>query len=241
MVRRAAGLQSGLFCLLVMGIGSVARADGPVVDKVYDPYVQPLEREIELRGIVQNDSNATRDEIQLYQLGVGRSWSDKWWTEAYFIGKQVGDGGFALQAFELEAKWQMTEQGEYWADWGLLFELERERQVDIFELSTRLLVVKEWGRWVTTANVGVNYEWGDDIVKEWKTSLAVQGRYRLSRAIEPALELYVGQNHAGIGPVLTGEFRPGIGKKLNWEFGVIIGVDGNSPDQTWRGLIEYEF
>lgn len=241
MTRRCSENIFGLVGFLTFALVSTTLADGPVVDRVYDPYVQPLEREIEARGVIQNDRNATLDELQVYQFGVGRSWSDQWWTEVYLIGKKFPGESFGLEAFELEAKWQITEQGEYWADWGLLFEVEREREVDINEISTRLLVAREWGRWITNANLGVQYEWGEDIRKEWETSFSVQGRYRMSRAFEPALELYMGQNHVGIGPVMIGEIRSGIGKKWRWEFGVIIGVDENSPDQTWRGLIEYEF
>jgi hypothetical protein len=220
--------------------GMRAFADGAVVDKIYDPYVEELEREIEYRVIVQNDASETLDDLQIHQLAVGASWSDRWSSELYVIGARTNVDSLSVEAYELETKWQLTEQGEYWADWGLLFEIETERSTDASELSTTLLVAREWGRWVTTANVGLIYEWGG-AVSEWEAALSLQGRYRLTRGFEPALEFYSGQDTLALGPVFVGDIRAGGRKKLRWEVGVIFGLDGDSPDRTFRGLLELEF
>jgi hypothetical protein len=218
-----------------------ALADGPVVDKVYYPYVQPLERELEYRFIAQNDDNDTLDGVQIHRLGFGLSWSDRWFTELYVIGARTNTDSLSVEAYELEAKWQLTEQGEYWADWGLLFELGTERHGDVWEYGTTLLISKELGSWVTTANVGLEYEWGDDIANEWETTLSLQGRYRLTRGFEPAIEFYSGEDAKGLGPAFVGDIRTGGRTKLRWEVGVIFGLDSDSPDQTYRGLLEFEF
>jgi hypothetical protein len=216
-------------------------ADGPVVDKVYYPYVQPLERELEYRIIAQNDDNDTLDGVQIHRLGFGLSWSDRWFTEVYLIADRTNTDSLSVAAYELEAKWQLTEQGEYWADWGLLFELATERDGDVWEYGTNLLISKELGSWVTTANVTLEYEWGDDIDNEWETKLSLQGRYRLTRGFEPAMEFYSGEDAKGLGPVFVGDIRTGGRTKLRWEVGVIFGLDSDSPDQTYRGLLEFEF
>ncbi|MDH3512828.1 MAG: hypothetical protein OER85_18460 [Gammaproteobacteria bacterium] len=235
--------RSGSTAVLVVAMLFVvvtALADGPVVDKIYDPYVQPLERELEYRFIAQNDDNDSLDGVQIHRLGFGLSWSDRWSTELYVIGARTNNSSLSAEAYELEAKWQMTEQGEYWADWGLLFELEAERG-DVWEYATTLLISKEWGRWVTTANAGLIYEWGGDIDNEWETILSLQGRYRLSRSFEPAFEFYSGEDAKGLGPVFVGDIRTGGKTKLRWEVGVIFGLDSDSADQTYRGLLEFEF
>jgi hypothetical protein len=193
-----------------------AFADGAVVDKIYDPYVQVLERELEYRIIARNDDNDTLDGLQTHRLGFGLSWSDRWFSELYLIGERTSEDSLSVKRYELETKWQLTEQGEYWADWGLLFEIEAERGGDAWEYGTKLLVSKEWGRWITTANLGLIYEWGDDIVDEWDTTLALQGRYRLTRGFEPALEFYAGENTKGLGPVFVGNIRTGRRTKLHW-------------------------
>ncbi|MDP6674916.1 MAG: hypothetical protein QGH93_08740 [Gammaproteobacteria bacterium] len=218
-----------------------AFADGAVVDKIYNPYVETLEREIEYRFIVQNDDSDSLDGVQLHRLGLGLSWTDRWFSEVYLIGERTNSDSLSVEAYELETKWQITEQGEFWADWGLLFELEAERDKSIWEYGTTLLTSKEWGRWVTTANLGLIYEWGSDIANEWETTLSVQGRYRLSEAFEPALEFYTGQDTKALGPVFTGLIRTGGRTKLRWEVGLIFGLDTASPDQTFRGLLEFEF
>lgn len=235
--RLSANFIATIAILLVSG---GACADGPVVDKVYDPYVQALERELEYRFTAQNDDNDTLDSLQIHRLGFGMSWSDRWFTEIYVIADRSKQKQLSVTGYELEAKWQMTEQGEYWADWGLLFEFEAERG-DVWEYATKLLMSKEWGRWVTTANAGIIFEWGDDIGEDWETSLSFQGRYRLTRGFEPALEFYAGESAKGLGPVFVGEVRTGGKSKLLWEAGLIFGLDNHSPDRTWRGSLEFEF
>ena len=76
---------------------------------------------------------------------------------------------------------------------------------------------------------------------ELETSLGLQARYRYSRAIEPAIELYKGENTFGIGPVLMGQIKLQGKQKLAWEAGAIFGISSDSPDFTWRFLLEFEF
>lgn len=220
----------------------LAQADGIVADKVYDPYVQPLETEIEWRALAMRDDKLDElDSLQLHRLGLGRGFSEHWFGEVYLIGERDEDESFDIEGVELEAKRQLTEQGEYAADWGLLFELERENGENQWEAAATLIAAREWGRWVGTANLAALYEWGGDIDNELESQLRLQGRYRLSEAFEPALELYAGQDTVGIGPVARGVQRFSGARQLYWEFGLIQGVTGESPDQTLRLMLEYEF
>jgi len=215
--------------LLFMGLTPV-HADSVAIDKVYHPYVQPLEREIEYRMI-------SSDGDQKHRFGVGKSLSDRLFVEAYLIASNKDE----LDAFELEAKWQLTEQGENSSDWGVIVELEKDRRNDNWEFATGLITVKEWGRWVGTANLLAIYEWGESIPNELESSLALQARYRYSRHFEPAIEFYSAQNTRGIGPVIMGDIKFNGRKKLHWEAGGIVGLDSNTPDKTWRFLTEFEF
>ncbi len=223
-----------LLMILLIGIPWLAHADGLAIDKVYHPYVQPLEREFEWRMIYA-------DGEQKQRLGLGVSLSEWFFVEAYLIGKDEKGESFELSEYEMEVKWQLTEQGEYEFDWGLIAELERSRDKDSWELAAGLLVEKEWGRWVGTANLWGIYEWGDATKTELETALAIQVRYRYSRFFEPAIEFYSGQDTRGLGPVFMGELRFGARKKLHWEIGVIFGLDDKTPDDTFRLLTEFEF
>ena len=220
-----------LFILFSIGLTSVVYADGLAIDKVYHPYVQALEREFEWRMI-------SADGEQKHRLGIGKSLSDRLFVEGYFI---VSNNENSIDAYELEAKWQLTEQGEYAVDWGVILELEKDRYDNNWELATGLLMEKEWGTWTGSANLRAIYEWGETINAELESALALQARYRYSRYFEPALEFYSGQNTRGIGPVIMGDIKFSAGKKLHWEVGNIIGLDSSTPDNTWRFLTEFEF
>ncbi len=208
---------------LLFAFSRSASADGNNIDKVYHPYVQNKETEIEYRVIAQEDDKDTLDSLFKHRWGFGYSPSDRLKVELYVIGEDKRGESFEVSAFELETKIQMTEQGEYWADWGLLFELEKERHDNAWALAASVLVEKEWGAWIGVANLSVEYEWGSDIKDEIESALALQGRYRLSRFLEPAVEFYSGQDTLGIGPVLLGQLRLGQIKKLRWEVGGYIG------------------
>ncbi len=229
-----------LLSLLVLCSGQ-SLADGIVIDKIYHPYVQPLEQELEWRMIYQDEQPSADDNLWLYQLAYGRSLNDRWFVEAYLVGEKSDEESFGIEAYELEAKWQLTEQGEFWADWGLLFELEKEANEDVWEFATAVLVEKEWGKWSGAANFYVMYEWGSDIKNELETKLDLQARYRYSQAFEPAIEFYSGQDTRGLGPAFMGQVKMGNRQRLRWEAGVIFGLDSTSPNRTLRFLLEFEF
>lgn len=210
-------------------------------DKVYHPYVEAFKTEIEFRGLYQLDGDDERlDGKQSYYLALGRGFNERLFLEGYVIGKKRSGESLSVDGFELEALLQLTEQGEYWSDWGLLWELEREIDEGIWEVSLALLWEKEWGRWVTAANLFAAYEFGPKINNEFETEFKGQLKYRLSRLFEPAVELYMDENTRGIGPVLLG--APKLGRnKLKWELGLIFGFNRATADQNIRFLLEYEF
>jgi hypothetical protein len=225
--------------MLLMCLPFAALADGFVIDKVYHPYVEPLEREIEYRTLWVNDDDSAVDGTWQQRIGFGAAFRERFFAELYYIATDDSSEESVSNAYEIEVKWQLTEQGEYFADWGLLFELEKATSED--EYATSLLTAKELGQWTATANLAAIYEWGDSIENEWESSFASQLRYRYRPGFEPAVELYAGQSTKGLGPVALGEIRFTGRRKLHWELGLIFGIDSESPDQTVRGMLEFEF
>lgn len=220
----------------------LAGADGSSIDKVYHPYVEQLEWELEWRAThADRDPLSSVKRLQQHRLGLGRAISEYVFVEAYLIGTRSADDSLELEAYEVEVLWQLSEQGEYAVDYGLLFELEKEHGEDIWEASSALLLEKELGRFSVTANLGLTYEGGDDIVNEWETSLAMQARYRYSPRFEPALEFYAGEDTLGAGPVIGGREKLGGLQALTWQLGVVLGMDEDTADYTVRALLEYEF
>jgi hypothetical protein len=227
--------------LIAAGTCQLVLADGAVIDKTYHPYVDALEYELEFRSLFQDESSALINPKQLHQLSIGRSFGENWFGEIYLVGREPQQGGFDIETMELELKLQLTEQGEFAADWGLLFEYENVFGSDAQEFTVGILTEKEFGRFSATSNLLLIQEWGNDIADEFETALSLQARYRYARAFEPALELYAGQGALGIGPVILGNMNVGVRKSISWEAGLILGIDSQTPDQTFRFLLEYEF
>lgn len=219
----------------------IARADGSVVDKVYHPYVDAMESEIEFRSLFQNLPSASGLPRNVQQLSWGASVGQALFAEAKIVGSKPQTAGFELSAVEVELKWQLTEQGEYAADWGMLFEYEQGIEQDINEVTVGVLAEKELGRWSSTANLFLISEWGDAIESEFETALGLQARYRYSRLFEPAVEFYLGQDTVGFGPVVIGRANIGMRRSLSWEIGALAGLSDKSPNSTFRLLLEYEF
>jgi len=217
-------------------------ADGATIDKIYHPYVEQLEWEAEWRMVQANKKpSSTEKRHQLHKLGIGNAVSETIFIEGYLIAEQSADESLTIKAYELEALWQLSEQGEFYMDYGILFEIEKADKYNAWEYGTTLLLEKEIGQFSATANLGLIYEWGNDIDNEWETSFALQTRYRYSPRFEPGLELYAGEDTRGAGPVIMGIERISLRKALRWELGAIFGLDNNTADYTLRAVVEFEF
>lgn len=210
------------------------------IDKVYHPYVEAYKSEIEYRALYKNDTNAVRDGIQFHRLSFGRSLSERLSIEAYAIGKNLPVKSFSVDAYEIEVKLQLTEQGEYWSDWGLLFEIERDTGINKWETGLGILWEKEWGNIITTANFFIDYELGSGVNDEFETAFHSQIKYRWIRYFEPAIELYMDEETRGLGPVFIGNKKIGV-NNLNWELGFIFGFSDKTANQNFRFLLDYEF
>lgn len=232
-----------LFCglVLLMLVCTEVQADGRVVDKVYHPYVQPLEREFEYRFVYQKQAEHPDNNAMGQKVGYGFSIAERMALETYLIAERVSPEDYKLTGFELELRWMLTEQGEYNADWGLLFELERQNNRDNYELTTGLLVEKEFGPTSLTLNALAVYEWGQTLESELEAEFRLQYRYRWYPQVQPAVEFYAGENYKGAGPTLLGVHKFSGLEQLKWEFGVVFAIDAATVNNTLRFAIEYEF
>lgn len=211
------------------------------IDRVYHPYVTPLETEIEWRTTIGDGGNSPYDGQTMQRLAIGRALGEKLFAEGYVIGRKTDTDSLKLSGFELEAMYQIGEAGEYPVDLALLTEFERDADRNISHVGGGLVAEKEFGATSLALNFMAEYEYGSGVDDELDTEVAAQWRWRWSEALEPALEYYVDEYTEGAGPVLTGLFRLGERQKLKWEFGVIIGTGKDAPERTWRGQLEFEF
>lgn len=228
-----------VFCLPWILAAGWATADGIVVNRVYDPYVQALETEIEWRSLVQDDEDIP--ELHKHSIGVGRSLSERWFAEFYTTGTRDANHSLDVDVFELELKRQITEQGEYAFDWGAVFEIERDVDDDVWEIGATLVSARDIGRWSAIANLGLFFEAGAGVDDELESRFHAQARYRLMELFEPAVEVHVGQDTAALGPAVTGTYRPAPGRTLGWNAGVFWGIDDETPDRIFKLNVEFEF
>lgn len=226
-------------CVAAAGVAP-AWGDGFALDRVYHPYVEPMEREIEWRVHGYPSDAGAGERSAVHRIGYGQAFGERWFGELYVT--QESQGGAAPEAggWEAEVRHQLTEQGEYWADWGVIIELEREHG-DVWEASSSVLVEKEHGQWSSVLNVTLGAERGDRVDSELETRVAVQTRCRLSPLFEPALELHAAEDTLAIGPVVLGQLRLGKRRTLHWEAGIYAGLDDKTPDRAFRAGIEFGF
>jgi len=226
-----------LFIILVI-LSTNVLADGMVVDKVYHPYVLPNEREFEWRLMSrQTDDNSLIGQ----RIAYGQSVSETVMVEGYLIGEKTATEDFGLQAYEVEVRWMMTEQGEFWADWGMLFEVEKQHNSNDWEVTSGIIFEKEFGRTSLTVNLFGIYEWGENLKDEFETEFRLKYRYRWLPQIQPAIEIYTGEDYLGIGPAVMGIQRFDGQKQLKWEVGFITELSNSDKDHSLRVTLEYEF
>lgn len=209
------------------------------LNRVYHPYVEQNERELEY-GAVWRD--VTDDNIMLQRAGLGYAWAEHWFGEIYLLTESITHDNQQYRGYEAEIKWQLSEQGEYWADWGLLFETASADDIHRREVALGLLMEKELtSNWVGTVNLFAEYEFGNDIEDEFETAARAQFRYRYSPVLEPALEFYLDDQDWAAGPVLTGVQKISAKTQLRWELGYLFGLNQDTPDNNIRLGIEFEF
>ncbi len=68
------------------------------VGRVYDPYVQPLERELELRTYYQTDDDPIESDILRQRVGFGAAINERVFAELYLIGLKLPGGSLRLES-----------------------------------------------------------------------------------------------------------------------------------------------
>tara|TARA_R110001583_G_scaffold34122_4_gene114840 strand:- start:2802 stop:3536 length:735 start_codon:yes stop_codon:yes gene_type:complete len=228
------------FTLFFLGssVATVCYADGSPIDKVYLPYVQPLEQEIEYRMLAREVDG---ENVSQHKLGYGSWLLENWFAEFYVMGEKTEEE-FVISDYEAEVKLQLTEQGEFDIDLGLMFEVEKSADADdAWEAAAGLLAVKNFNKISVAANAFLVREWGKDRMAEFEQYGAVQVRYRLAPQFEPGIELYIGEEVSAIGPVMMGRLRVASQQKLFWQLGMLFDDSNQGSNRILQLQLEYEF
>jgi hypothetical protein len=242
----------GIFglCGAVLLSASPAWAD----HKVYSPIVEGGVLELEARGHRTFDSSKDKDDDQTHKYEIGYTFHDWWHTSLFAKIAKEPQGSFVYDATAWENIFQLTPQGKYWVDVGLYFEYERAAHGHGTpdELETKLLLEKDVGPLVLTANLIFNREIGHNSGKGVGFEYAARARYPWMRQVQFGVEAYgepgrltgfaaVRDQEHLIGPVVLGKFNvDGVPGVFNYNVGYLFGLTRATAKGTAKWELEYE-
>ncbi len=239
---------------------AAARADFHVVS----PYEVDLgELEIENNGAASFDHLKSNSGAQSYTVELGTGLTSWWHSEIEFgFDRDPGQNEpTLLNQLVSENTFQLTEQGEYWADWGFYAEygqsMPRGHNALANEVTFGPVVAKDIGPTTNTINLFLTRQLGPDQISQGLDfSYAWQTRYNLTEHFSPAVEIYgdagilgsspaLSQQQLLIGPVAIGSWKLhdlGLGNagQLKYELGWLFGATPASPNGTLRWRLEVE-
>ncbi len=219
-----------------------ARADDFIV---YSPHVIATQSEIELRGYGVGDGRADYDGERAAELSVAHAFTGWWKPELYLAEYERAPGGPGkLVGYEFENTFQLTEPGQYWADFGLLASYGRPKGGGPGELEFGPLIEKTVGRFDHRVNLIWEREVGSGAAHKTEFRYSYAGTYAVTSAFRPGIEAYGRpDDHAyQAGPIVAGEWHVPHGmSNLEYRFGVLLGINPAAPRRTWVAQLEYEF
>jgi hypothetical protein len=239
------------FALLaaVNGLAFATLAYADPDDYVHVPAVEYGEREIELRFGTASATDGPRESAASLAFGYGVTpW---WFTEVY--GRWHRSDATSFDAIEWENRFQLTEPGQYFADFGLLVEIERPRdRAEGYELRVGPLMQKDFGPVQANFNVLLQRHYHASDPQETDLGYQWQLKYRYRPAFEFGAQGFgeVGpwndwspvreQEHIA-GPAIFGRFNLGGRQVLKYDAAVLFRLSDAAPATTVRGQLEYEF
>lgn len=209
-----------------------------VVDRVYKPNILPLERNLEWRLVSRNAPSGNE---LLQRIGYGHALAEGLLVQGFVLGERDNNDQFGLAAYEIEVRWMLGQQGQYWADTAFLFEIEKNHHQDKYETSLGIINEKQWGRTILATNLITKHTFGQDVNNVLEAEFRMQYRYLLTLEFQPALEIYSDRDFQGIGPGFMGVSKFSPRQHLKWELAFIKGVNGDNKDHTLRAGVEWTF
>jgi hypothetical protein len=250
----------GLAAALLMLAPAAARADF----HVFSPYEIDLgELEIEHNGDAVFDRRPDQRGATSYTAEFGTGLTPWWHSEIEFgFERQPGSGQpTLLTEIVSENMFQLTEPGQYFADFGLFFEygqsLTRGAAASSNQITFGPVIAKEIGRTLHTINLFFTRQLGPDQTSQGLDfSYAWQSRWNIWEPLSPAIEIYgdagtlgrspkLSQQQLLVGPVGVGSLRLnqlglGHGGKLKYEVGWLFGATPATARGALRWRLELE-
>lgn len=209
---------------------------------VYSPIVEQGERELELKGATEWDAGqrAAREDNAVVAVGAG--FTEHWFSEVELYWQRVPGTGLQRSATSWENVLQLTPQGEYWLDAGVLGEMEaaaRSGQPSTVELGP--LLQKQRGHLLAIVNLKAASQFGSNAASAVWGEYAGQLRWLRASGPELGLEAFGEPHEQRAGPVVYGRVRLGGRANLRYEVGYLAALTASTPDHTLKARLELEF
>lgn len=221
------------------------------------------ELEIEHNGSAVFDRRPDNNGGRSYTLEVGTGLTSWWHSEIEFgFERESGSGQpTLLTQIVTENMFQLTEPGQYFADFGFYIEYGQSLTRGIHASSNQVtfgpIIAKDIGRTTNTLNLFFSRQLGpNQTSQQLDFSYAWQTRWNIWRPLSPAIEIYgnagslgssprLSQQQLLIGPVAVGslglnDLGLGRGGKLKYELGWLFGTTPASPQGALRWRMEVE-
>ena len=232
-----------------------AAAPAHAAEKLYTPYVEQGEWEVEYFGNRSMDKNSSKDNAQAHELSVGYAPTAFWRAEVAVIYEKEPQDRVKFEAWEVENIFQLTQQGEYWMDVGALVAFEHTPQSSAPDaMEARVLLAKNSGKFSHVFNAILGKEVGPGPKAGVEATLLWSSRYSYSQYFEPGFEIssslgevknmggFEDQQHA-IGPAVYGKVPlhfAGQYDALKYRVGYLFGVSDTARDGEAVAQLEYE-
>jgi hypothetical protein len=240
-----------LLAAAALGLPAVALA-GPD-DYIIGPAVEYGEREIDLHYGTEkfNDANVRES---AGALGLGYGLKEWWFVEGYLKYHKEPAEKTKYDAFEIENRFQLTEQNQYPVDVGLVVEIEipRERHEEGYELKFGPLFQWDTGPLRWNANLLFERHYHGEEPGQMEMGYQFQSRYDLSRDFGVGVQAFgdLGKwNHWAphseqehvVGPAIFGRVKFAGRNQVKYNAAYLFKASDAAPDNRFRLQVEYEF
>lgn len=238
------------------GVAALAAWPAFAVDKIYQPYVEAGEWEVEYFGARSVDNKSAKDNAQVHEFSVEHGVNDWWQTELYGIWQKEAGDSVSFDAIEWENIFEFTEPGTYWVDTGATLAYEWTPDGDQADaVEARLLFAKNIGSTINVLNLVVEKEIGGGTRDDLEAGILWSTRYDYAPYFQPGFEIqsefgevndhasFDDQEHY-IGPVAYGtipfEMEGDEVEGLEYRLGYLFGASNAASDGQVVMQLEYE-